>query len=53
MLQQFNKTRIATYVCMALSASVTSNAFAEEAEKKNKLDDVEIIEVNNAEATIS
>jgi len=55
MSQQFNKTRIATYVCMALSASVASNAFAfaEETEKKNKLDEIETIEVTGVRSSLT
>jgi len=54
MLQEFNKSKIASLVCLALSASVTSNAFAfaEEAEKKNKLDDIEVIEVTGVRSSL-
>ncbi len=55
MSQQFNKTRIATYICMALSASVATNAFAfaEETEKKNKLDEIETIEVTGVRSSLT
>ena len=38
---------------MALSASVASNAFAEETEEKNKLDDIEIIEVTGVRSSLT
>jgi len=55
MLQEFKKSRIASYVCMALSASIASNAFAfaEETEMKNKLDDIEIIEVTGVRSSLN
>ena len=55
MLQKFNKSKIASLVCLALSASVTTNAvaFAEEAEKKNKLDDIEVIEVTGVRSSLT
>jgi len=55
MLQEFNKSRIASYVCMALSASVASNAFAfaEKAEKKNQLKEVEVIEVTGVRSSLN
>lgn len=55
MLQEFKKSRIASYICIALSASVATNAFAfaEETEKKNQLKDVEIIEVTGVRSSLS
>jgi len=53
MLQEFKKSRIASYVCMALSASVASNALAAETEKKNQLKDVEVIEVTGVRSSLN
>ena len=55
MLQEFKKSRIASYICMALSASVATNAFAfaEEAEKKNQLKEIEVIEVTGVRGSLT
>lgn len=50
--QQFKKTKIASYVCLALSTSVSTNAFAEEV-KENKLEEVEVIEVTGVRSSLT
>jgi len=53
MLQEFKKSRIASFICMALSTTVASNAFAEEAENKNQLKEVEVIEVTGVRSSLN
>ncbi|NQZ27970.1 MAG: TonB-dependent receptor [Colwellia sp.] len=53
MLKEFKKSKIASFVCMALTASVASNAFAEETEKKNKLKEIEVIEVTGVRSSLN
>ena len=55
MLHEFTKSKIASFVCIALSASVASNAFAfaEETEKKNKLTEIEVIEVTGVRSSLT
>ncbi len=55
MSQQFKKTKIATYVCMALSSAVSANvqAYADDDAKKNNLEDVEIIQVTGVRSSLT
>jgi len=55
MSQQFKKTKIATYVCMALSSAISTNAlaFEESAENKNELEEIEVIEVTGVRSSLT
>ena len=55
MLQEFKKSRIASFICIALSASVANNAFAfaDETEKKNQLKEIEVIEVTGVRSSLT
>ena len=52
MSQQFKKTQIATYVCIALSASASALA-AEEAKDKNKAEETEVITVTGVRSSLT
>lgn len=55
MSQRFKKTKIATYVCMALTSTVSLNALAFEESKgqKSQIEDVEIIQVTGVRSSLT
>lgn len=53
MTQQFKKKKVAMYVCMALSSSVSANALAYDDAKKSEVEDVEIIEVTGVRSSLT
>lgn len=53
MSQQFRKTKIATYVCMALPLAVSTNVLAFEESAENKVENVEVIEVTGVRSSLT
>jgi len=53
MHKQFRKTKVASFICMALSVSVANNTYAAEEEDKNKLSEIEVIEVTGVRSSLT
>lgn len=52
MSRQFKKNQIATYICIALSATASASAVAAEKDKK-ALDDIEVIQVSGIRSSLT